>query len=96
MDGNFCIYQLHGGWELVFPRKCQFPVGLPVFPTMGYRYIGIRGQRGVWCFLQEIVSGLHRGLSSMAQQHGGEILNNCSSFGKELNEVLPSKDLVKP
>jgi len=32
----------------------------------------------------------------VAQQHGGEILKNCSSFGKELNEVLPSKDHVKP
>lgn len=86
-----------GNWSLV-SSKMSIPRGPSRFPhqARGYRYKGIHGQRGVWCFLQEIVSGLHRGLSSVAQQHGGEILQNCSSFGKELNEVLPSKDHVKP
>jgi len=48
--------------------------------------------------LKEIVSGLHRGLSSVAQQHGGDgfdTLKNWSFFGKELN-VPPSKYHEKP
>ena len=81
-NGKFCISQLHGGGNWFLTSW-----KMSIFQEM----------RGVWCLFQEIVSGLHRGLSSVAQQHGGddgETLKSCCSFGMEYN-VLPSKGHVK-